>query len=218
MRSLALSIALSLLVCWPAHAEEAWKVFDMTDEGYELATREEPGREIPSLRARGELKGDVVHLLAILLDAPRSTEWAEGADEVKILKRTGPLTALVYSYSNLAWPVSDRDVIMDAQLKVIRRGEEYILEMRCCPDTTPRRDGVIRITEAHVHFHIKQRPGGKVWIEYEINADPGGSLPKWLIRWATRKVPRVTLQKLEKQLEKTQGDYAATKAEILSHG
>jgi hypothetical protein len=218
MRSPIISLLLSALLCGSALAQDAWKVVDRTSEGYEIASREEPGRNLPSLRARGVLSGDIVHLLAILLDAKRSTEWAEGANVVKILKRTGPLTALIYTRTELAWPVSDRDVVMDGQLEVIRSGEEYNLVMRVSDKGTPPQRGVIRITHAYAHFHLKKRPDGKVWIEYVINADPGGSLPTWLVKWASRKVPRETLNNLQKQLEKTQGEYADVKAEILSHG
>jgi hypothetical protein len=218
MRASIISLLLSALLCSSALAENSWKVIDHTSEGYEIATREEPNRNLPSLRARGVLKGDIVHLLAILLDAKRSTEWAEGANVVKILKRTGPLTALIYTRSELVWPVTDRDVLMYGELEVIKPGEEYTLVMRVSEKGMPPQDGVIRITDAYAHFHLKKRPDGKVWIEYVVNADPAGSLPTWLVKWASRKVPRETLNNLQKQFEKTKGDYADVKAEILSHG
>lgn len=218
MRSFVVSVLLSALLCGSALAEKSWEVIDHTSEGYEIATREEPNRNMPSFRARGVLKGDIVHLLAILLDAKRSTEWAEGADLVKIVKRTGPLTALIYTRSKLIWPVTDRDVLMYGQLEVIKPSQEYNLVMRVSDKGVPPQDGVIRITDAYAHFHLKKRPDGKVWIEYVVNADPGGSLPAWLVKWASRKVPRETLNKLQKQLEKTNGEYADVKAEILSHG
>jgi hypothetical protein len=218
MRSPIIAFLLSAVLCGSALAESSWKVIDQTSEGYEIATREEPNRNLPSLRARGVLKGDIVHLLAILLDAKRSTEWAEGANVVKILKRTGPLTALIYTRSELVWPVTDRDVLMYGELEVIKPGEEYTLVMRVSEKGMPPQDGVIRITDAYAHFHLKKRPDGKVWIEYVVNADPAGSLPTWLVKWASRKVPRETLNNLQKQFEKTKGDYADVKAEILSHG
>jgi hypothetical protein len=196
---------------------EDWQVIDHTSEGYEIATRQEPNRNLPSLRARGVLEGDIVHLLAILLDAKRSTEWAEGASVVKILRRTGPLTALIYTRSELTWPVNDRDVVMQGQLEIIKPREEYNLVMRVMKEGMPPQDGTIRITDAYAHFRLKKRADGKVWIEYIVNADPGGSLPSWLVKWAARKVPRRTLNKLQKQLERTKGEYATVKREILSH-
>jgi hypothetical protein len=218
MRSPIISLLLSAVLCGSALAENAWRIIEHTSEGYEIATREEPNRNLPSLRARGVLMGDVVHLLAILLDARRSTEWAEGANVVKILKRTGPLTALIYTRTELVWPVTDRDVLMYGQLEVIKPGEEYNLVMRVAEKGMPPQHDVIRMTDAYAHFYLKKRPGGKVWIEYVVNADPAGSLPTWLVKWASRKVPRETLNNLQKQIEKTKGDYADVKAEILSHG
>ena len=45
-------------------------------------------------------------------------------------------------------------------------------------------------------------------IDYQVNVDPGGSLPKFLIRWASRKVPFDTLVNLEAFAKKSRARYA----------
>lgn len=207
--------ALPLAVAQAQSAKSAgWKVLERTDEGFEIATREEAGRDLPSLRGRGTLKGDALHLLAIVLDAGRATEWAEGASRVKALRQKGVLAEIVYAYSELTWPVSDRDVITKGVLKVLKPGDAFKLTMTAVPDFRPKKKGVIRIKFSDSHFVIKRKGPDRVWVEYVVNVDPGGSLPKWLVRWAAKKIPGDTLRKLQEQLKRTHGQYDATVAKL----
>ena len=60
------------------------------------------------------------------------------------------------------------------------------------------------------HYRFKELGPRKTWIEYEIDADPGGSIPGWLVRIASRDIPFITLQNLRKRVKVTeeQGTYA----------
>ena len=210
------ALVTSALMPLPAAKAQAgkWKVIDKTSEGFEIALREEPGRDLPSLRGRGVLKGDILQLLAIILDAGRATEWAEGASEVKALRTKGLVAEIVYAYSELTWPVSDRDVITKTVMTVKKPGEKYRLHMTALPDFRPEKDGVVRIKFSDTSFTLEKRGDGKVWVEYIVNVDPGGSLPKWLVRWASKKIPGDTLRKLQEQLGKTKGQYDGVIAKL----
>lgn len=197
-----------------ALAAEEWKVIDKTDEGYEIASREVAGQEVPTMRGRGVLNADVLQVLAVLLDAPRTKEWAEGATWTKVLEQQGILATLLHTYSDLKWPVSDRDAITRAKLIVLKPGEAYELAMTAEPNALPEMDGVVRIKRSDVHFVLKKQGEGKVWVEYMVDADPGGRLPKWLIRWASKSIPGDTLRKLQERAVKTQGQYAKVITQI----
>jgi hypothetical protein len=192
-----------------AHAEDDWKVIDQTDEGYEVAGRSVAGQEVPTMRGRGVLHGDILHVLAILMDAGRLKEWAEGVTWTKVLQQEGGVATLFHTYAELTWPVADRDVITRAKLTVHKKGDEYELTTNAEPTALPEQDGVVRIKRTSAHFLLKKQADDKVWVEYVVESDPGGKLPKWLIRWASKKVPGETLRKLQGQVNKTRGQYAA---------
>jgi hypothetical protein len=203
-------LLLLLLPAPPAAADDRpWKVIETSPEGFEIALRETPGEDLPAMRGRGMLRGDILHLLAILLDAERAPEWAQGATRAKTLERKGPLATLVYTFTELRWPVSDRDVITRGALGVRKPGESYRLEMKAEPDALAKKEGVIRLRVSDAHFQLEKKGANRVWLEYVVHADPGGRLPSWLVRWASKSIPLDTLRNLQKQLDKTRDRYAA---------
>jgi SHS2 domain-containing protein len=199
-----------------AHADDGWRITDRTDEGYEVASRDVAGQQVPTMRGRGLLTGDILHVLAVLLDAARTTEWAEGVTGTKVLAQEGVVVTLLQTFIDLQWPVSDRDAITRAKLVVLKKDEEYKLVMNAEPKALPEQDGVVRIKHSYAHFHLRKQADGKLWIEYVVDVDPGGKLPKWLIRWASKSVPGDTLRKLQGQVEKTRGQYGTVISKLKS--
>jgi hypothetical protein len=212
MKQAIAAVCMLYVLAWiqPARAEDAWKVIDRSEEGYEVASLDVAGREVPTMRGRGVLRGDILHVLAILLDAGRLKEWAEGVTWTKVLQQEGGMVTLFHTYAELTWPVADRDVISRAKLTVRDKGQEYELATYAEPTALPEQDGVVRIKHTSAHFLLKKQGEDKVWVEYVVDSDPGGKLPKWLIRWASKKVPGETLRKLQAQVNKTRGQYDAS--------
>ena len=184
-------------------SKDGWHVIDQ-ERGITVSARDEPGRDLPTLRGQGIIEGDVLLVLSIVLDAEGSTEWAEGADEVKMVKEIDPRTHIIYTRTDTPWPVSDRDMFMKRVTEVVKAGEEFRLSVVCLPNERPEREGVIRIKDCDSHFVLRKVDANHTAIEYQVNVDPGGSLPKFLIRWASRKVPFDTLINLEEFAKKAQ--------------
>ena len=202
----ALLIASMLVFSAGALAEAPWKLLER-ERGITVETREEPGRDLPTLRGRGVIAGEVTRVLAVILDEKLATEWAEGADECRLLKNEDERTALIYTLTDTPWPVSDRDMVMRRKVEVIKPGEEFRVFMTCAPKAKPERDGVIRIVTCETYFHIKKQSDTTTFMEYQVNVDPGGKLPSWLVRWAAKKIPMNTFVSLEEMVAKVGAKY-----------
>jgi hypothetical protein len=65
------------------------------------------------------------------------------------------------------------------------------------------------------HWILTAVRGGKATeVEYQVHANPGGSLPDWIANLASKKLPQQTLLGLRKQVKFR--EYPALEAEILS--
>ena len=148
------------------------------------------------------MNGDIERLLAILLDPEQATEWAEGASKVTIVSRDAT-RVIVDTYIDIAWPVWDRELVTSGKLRTIAPGKEYVLSMTAVDGYVPEKEGVVRMKDGFAQFHLKKQGPGKVWVEYLVNVDPGGSLPRWLVRWTSKSVPGKTLKNLQRQLNKS---------------
>ena len=191
-----------------AAAQEAggWRTI-YEEQGIVVSTREQPGHQLPSFRGVGELKGSVLHLLAIVLDDARTKEWAKDADETEVLKQFDPRTVLIYSRSHQTWPIRDRDLIMKRSVEVVKPGEAFRVRLICVTGGKPEGASAIRIKDCETVFVLRKVDQATTRVEYSVRAEPGGSNPAWAVRWASKSIPLETLVALQKQVNKTRGQY-----------
>ena len=123
------------------------------------------------------------------------------------------------SLSSQPWPVRDRDLIMKRTLQVLEPGKAYRLHLVCTPDERPELDDVVRVRTCETSFLLRAVDAAHTQIDYRVQADPGGKIPAWIVRRASRSIPLDTLLALAKQLELTRGKYApsANHAAFASH-
>jgi len=154
----------------------------------------------------------VYEILGILQDIERNPEWMHGCLDAKRIKMVNQKEYIAYNRSDAPWPISDRDVVVHAIADINREKGELMIRMRSVemPDFEKNSD-VVRMPRLNGHYRFKELAPRKTWIEYEIDADPGGSLPGWLVRMASRDIPLITLQNLRKRVKVTEqaGTYAS---------
>lgn len=205
---------LALVLTTSAFAEEnagGWKTL-FEEQGVLVSTRAEPGIDLPSMRGQTTLHADLFHLLAILLDDARSTEWAKGADETRVLRTIDPRTQLIYAHSRQPWPVKDRDLVMKRTVEVLEPGRVYRVHLVCMPSERAELDNVIRVKRCETTFELSVIDDAHTRIDYRVHADPGGHIPSWMVRRASRSIPADTLRSLAKQIELTRGSYTKAAA------
>jgi hypothetical protein len=183
------------------------------EDGVQVSTREEPGHALPSFRGRGEVRGSVLHVLAVVLDDERAKEWARSADESEVLRKIDARTEIVYSRARQIWPVRDRDLVMRRSIEVLRPGAEFRVRLVCVPGEKPRVEDVVRMTDCETVFWLRKIDAARTWVEFRVRADPGGATPQRLVRWASQNVPLETLTALRRQVQKTRQHYAAVMRE-----
>jgi hypothetical protein len=69
----------------------------------------------------------------------------------------------------------------------------------------PEIDGVVRIPRIKGFYLLQGIDNERTRVTYQIDADPGGSLPTWLSKLTSQKLPRETLTGLRAQVKKTAG-------------
>lgn len=223
-RRLALSVLAALGLsafaglAFAAPGSEGWTPL-YREQGIVVSTHPEPGIDLPGMRGETVLNADIMHVLAVLLDDQRSTQWAKGADETRVLRKLDARSQLIYAHSRQPWPVRDRDLIMKRTLEVLEPGRAYRLHLVCTPDERPELEDVVRVRTCETSFVLRATDANHTQIDYRVQADPGGKIPAWIVRRASRSIPLDTLIALAKQLELTRGKYAlsANQLAFASH-
>ena len=127
-----------------AEGEAAWKEVAI-DRDVTVWSRDQTGRVLPELRARGQIYGELFHAMAVILDNERSCEWVPNCTESQEIKRLDARTTWVYSVTNSPWPVSDRDTVVKVVAEEIELDQQYRVVMQAQPDLLPLVEGRVRI-------------------------------------------------------------------------
>jgi hypothetical protein len=214
-----LLLAAALGVAGAARADDgagAWEQVSNKD-GIVVQRRTVSGSKLKEFRGRGLIQAPIGRVLAVIRDANRRGEWMPSCGDSHLVEENiAARTQVAYHRTKAPWPVSDRDSINRAEMIVETDKHRVFLPFEAIPSTTiPPVKGVVRMPRMRGHWILIPVDGGRVTdAEYQVFADPGGSLPDWLANLASKTLPRETIAGLRKQAGKVQ--YAAFEAEIAS--
>lgn len=181
----------------------------VTDEdGIEVTSRPSERSPLPIFRGVAVVEASVLEVLAVVTDAERHREWIFACSGSALVAQTSEVTGIVYNRTATPWPVPDRDVVLESRVDVIDGERELRVSFVATthPDRPPL-DGVVRMTYLEGHYHLWAEDGGRTRVEYQVDSDPGGTLPTWLATRGTRDMPLETLRGLRAQLARTRGAY-----------
>jgi hypothetical protein len=179
-----------------------WTVVD-SERGITVSRREQPGAGIPAFRGQGGLEGNVLQMLSLMIDVSAVPRWACGVDEARSLGRHDERTDYIYLYSDIPWPVRDRDMVVRRDVFVEEQGKQFRIELHCEPDRAPPREGVVRVRTCDSTFHLKRTDLLHTELDYVMTLDPAGRMPKWAGSWIAKYVPFRTLEALERETSTT---------------
>jgi len=99
----------------------------------------------------------------------------------------------------MPWPVADRDAVLIGTRSSFGQSVQITLESK--PDMVSPVDGKVRIEKISGNWTLTPEGEDKVKVSYEMNIDPGGDIPKWIVNSMTVDLPFHTLSKLRALVE-----------------
>jgi START domain len=203
MRAISLlTLLCSFLLTAPrALADTPWVQVD-DDDGIRTWQREVPGQELPSFRGQATIDAPVEAIRAVIDDVARHTDWMQNCEAAALVKRISADEAIVYNRTGTPWPVWDRDVVLHAEFRWDAAGQVLTLSFRATdPQRYPLPDRTVRMPHLEGYYRIERVGPRQSRVTYEVNADVGGSLPRWLAKRSAREMPYKTLDRLRARVK-----------------
>lgn len=190
-----------------ARVNAGWETI-ARENGVTVSTRQEEGREFPTFRGKGRVEGSVLEILAVVTDANRQTEWMHNCADARIVEKIDGRSQFVYNRTDAPWPVKDRDVVLLGRFTIEEGGKEAWVKFASTMHSDARKKkDVVRMNRLSGHYHIVAIDDDTSRVTYQVNADPAGALPNWLVKQITKDLPLHTLMNLRRQVKKARGDY-----------
>lgn len=178
------------------------------EDGVVVTSQPSEHSPLPIFRGVGHVSAPLLEVLAVVTDAERHQEWVFSCADSALVEQTSETTGIVYNRNDTPWPVPDRDVVLDSRVEIIDGEREVIV--RFTATSHPKRppmNGVVRMPYLRGHYHLWAEGDARTRVEFQVDGDPGGTLPTWIATRGTRDIPLETLRSLRTQVVRTRGAY-----------
>lgn len=200
MRLVCSLLVAGLLAMASAGATE-WELASERD-GIVVWTRTIPGAPLKDFRGRMDIDKPLAAVAAGVTDAATYPEWFFQMREARILDGKSMDDVYVYFVIGGIWPVSDRDAVARATVTQDPRTLAVRMIADATPDKIPPVKGLVRMPKMKSGWELTPLSPTRTRVELIGNADPGGMIPLWLANSVVQMMPRETLKRLRRQLDK----------------
>lgn len=179
----------------------AWELVG-DSHGIRIWTRMIPGAPLKDFRGVMEVSYPLDVVVAAVTDVASYPEWFFQMREARLVEGKSLDDAYVYFMIAGLWPVSDRDAVVKAT--VSQDPQTLALSMLAdgAPKKIPEVKGRVRMPAMHSGWTLTPLSPTRTQIELIGNADPGGWVPLWMSNSVVQLMPKETLKRLRRQLEK----------------
>ncbi len=202
-----MNIKIALLAAWsiagssPTLAVNSdWEVLWVKDD-ITIHTKELAGHNFPVFRGQTIFESNIHVIVSQIVDTTKHMEWMYRCIESRVLKNISASEAVFYNRVDAPFPISDRDIVAYAKVRVNRTGHEILIEFKAIKNILqPEIDGVVRIPKLEGFYRLKILGPNKTHVIYQVEADVAGYIPKFLANLATKRLPAYTLLALRNRV------------------
>ncbi len=193
-----------LLFLFPVHsfAQKDWQL-KSEKEGIKVYTKFTDNSKYKAVKTECIVPASLSTATAVLMDVTNATEWVYATKTSTLLKTITAAELIYHSEIDVPWPFDNRDFIVrlsawqDAKTKVVTvQGENK-------PAYQPENKDVVRVQYSYSKWTLEPVGNGQLKVVFELQTDPGGNIPAWLINMFATKGPFESFKKFKEQLNKT---------------
>lgn len=173
----------------------------MSDEaGLKTYRKEVEGSPVVAFKGETEINASVPVVMQILSDPTLRKEWIAHLKESTNLKQVSKSERIEYNHTGAPWPLKDRDFVYTVKADLDNEKKECRILLQSIEDANyPPKSDKVRGQIVFGQYIVRAIDGGKrTWLSVEIQADPKGAVPTWVVNLFQKSWPRKTLENIKK--------------------
>lgn len=173
-----------------------WKLTKESN-GIQVFTRPISGTSLKAFKGVVSIPARLTSIVTTINDTSVYPYLFHGTESAKELKKVNDTESYKYVVTELPWPAQSRDSIIHSVIKQDKKSKTIQITMRGVPKYIPSKPGLVRIQKMTGRWLLVPEKNKKsIKVIYEMNVDPGGNLPKWLVNNMSVDLPFITLANL----------------------
>ncbi|MFC3033475.1 SRPBCC family protein [Pseudoalteromonas fenneropenaei] len=184
-----------------AQSDDGWQVWFQGDD-ITISQQRHPKRAA-TVGAHMRLEQtSAAQFFRVLNDVEHAAEWLPHVLSVTLVSRPTPSQTLVYSVFDAPFPVAKRQLLSRSCLSsAMQDGQRvWLLQVKDVQSSMLNNE-LIAISPLRAIWRLTEQ-GDALDIRYEVDADPNGRLPLWLVNFTNLNNTKQALRQLKSQLLK----------------
>jgi hypothetical protein len=179
-------------------SQDGWEL-NKNENGIRIYTRQREDSRLLSYRIETEISGSLKEVYQQVVNFQENKKYLERIDSLRVLEMDQDRKILVYMMFNVPWPFRDRDFVNRMLIDV--KEDTVTLESSPAPDKMPIKDGVLRMQEFSEQWVLVKKSDNQTALSLQGHADPGGSLPDWVINLFVVNEPHALVRGIKREVE-----------------
>ncbi|WP_176736943.1 START domain-containing protein [Oligoflexus tunisiensis] len=182
-----------------AFAAPAWELVGEKD-GIKVYRKEVPGSPLVAFKGVKVMPVPITKVAQVILDedTEKKKQWIDMIKDFQIIEK-GTYESITYSAYDLPWPLTDRDYVVHSHLKIDNEANQILIDLKSVEHPKAPKTIGVRAELVRSLYKLVPRPDGSTEVTVEIQTDPKGALPKWLVNLVQKGWPANTLRNMEVQ-------------------
>jgi START domain len=153
-----------------------------------------------SIKASFTADATLSQISDMIMDIGNYKQWQYNTSKANILKGINDHTLIYYVEISAPRPVNNRDMVTQLSIRQDSLTKIVTVQTKGLPEYIAPKEGVIRVPVSAGKWTITPAGPSKVNVVYEIQIDPGGSVPTWMVNMVSAQAPYQSFLNLKSQL------------------
>lgn len=178
---------------------ETWKL-EKSEDGIKVYTARVEGSEFKAFKAYMDVNAGMDQLVSMHLDPEDIQDWLYDCKKAKLVKKVMDNEYYIYYVSDAPWPVKDRDYVLHSIIRQNPEDFSVTIAFESVSGLMDQKEECVRMAQVKGYWLFRPIANQKIRIEYQVHADPNGSLPAWLANAAVVDQPFNTMKSIRDKL------------------
>lgn len=215
MRHLLQLLIFLMIISFSAHGNGQWEMIK-EDQGIRVYIKTNTSSDYIEIKALSHVNSPLESFVALMNDVDNFKNWMHATRKATLVERAGPFRYTYYMLSDLPWPASDRDVILDLSIHQNQQTKAIYTKSRNVEGLIDEKEGIKRIESVKTSWRFIPEDEGRVRIVFQTRIKPGVHLPQWMAEKVYHRGPYHTIIKMKQMIQEKKYSEAAVDMKQLN--
>jgi hypothetical protein len=196
-----ISILIVSLLTSTNSAQHNWKL-EKDKNGIKVYSSKMIQSDFKAIRVECTFSGSYSKLISILTNVSKHKSWVFHSNGSELIQRISPYDVVYRGETEMPWPMSNRDFVVRLRINTDSLPKFLTITGTSEPGLVPVSPKNVRVKNYKASWRVSMASSNSIHIHYELELDPGGSIPGWIANMFVSKGPFETFSNLEKELKK----------------